>query len=135
MEQQENTYLGNRLEELDDKDMQFVADCLIQQHRHYEVNPIDDSIEIDDNERYNDIIKVYGEHGYGGIDVVDDIVYLGNNTKAINHFAKIVVSKLGKEWNYYYNGENLTIWNTQNLILSDDKEYLIQLENNSQWFL
>lgn len=133
-EKQEQLYLGDRLDKLDEEGMQFVADCFIQQNRNYKVNPIDDSIE-DDFDGYNDMMKVRGFNGYGGIDIVGDTVKLGNNSKAINHFGEIVVSKLGSEWSYYYNGENLTIWNTQRLVLSEDKESLIEIENGSTWSL
>lgn len=133
-EKQEQLYLGDRLDKLDEEGMQFVADYFIQQNRNYKVNPIDDSIE-DDFDGYNDMMKVRGFNGYGGIDIVGDTVKLGNNSKVINHFGEIVVSKLGSEWSYYYNGENLTIWNTQRLVLSEDKESLIEIENGSTWSL
>lgn len=133
-EKQEQLYLGDRLDKLDEEGMQFVADCFIQQNRNYKVNPIDNSIE-DDFDGYNDMMKVRGFNGYGGIDIVGDTIKLGNNSKVINHFGEIVVSKLGSEWSYYYNGENLTIWNTQHLVLSEDKESLIEIENDSTWSL
>ena len=133
-EKQEQLYLGDRLDKLDEEGMQFVADCFIQQNRNYKVNPIDDSIE-DDFDGYNDMMKVRGFNGYGGIDIVGDTVKLGNNSKVINHFGEIVVSKLGSEWSYFYNGENLTIWNTQHLVLSEDKESLIEIENGNTWSL
>jgi hypothetical protein len=133
-EKQEQLYLGDRLDKLDEEGMQFVADCFIQQNRNYKVNPIDNSIE-DDFDGYNDMMKVRGFNGYGGIDIVGDTIKLGNNSKVINHFGEIVVSKLGSEWSYYYNGENLTIWNTQHLVLSEDKESLIEIENGNTWSL
>ena len=133
-EKQEQLYLGDRLDKLDEEGMQFVADYFVQQNRNYKVNPIDNSIE-DDFDGYNDMMKVRGFNGYGGIDIVGDTVKLGNNSKVINHFGEIVVSKLGSEWSYYYNGENLTIWNTQRLVLSEDKESLIEIENGSTWSL
>ena len=133
-EKQEQLYLGDRLDKLDEEGMQFVADCFIQQNRNYKVNPIDNSIE-DDFDGYNDMMKVRGFNGYGGIDIVGDTIKLGNNSKVINHFGEIVVSKLGSEWSYYYNGENLTTWNTQHLVLSEDKESLIEIENENTWSL
>lgn len=133
-EKQEQLYLGDRLDKLDEEGMQFVADCFIQQNRNYKVNPIDNSIE-DDFDGYDDMMKVRGFNGYGGIDIVGDTIKLGNNSKVINHFGEIVVSKLGSEWSYYYNGENLTIWNTQHLVLSEDKESLIEIENGNTWSL
>ena len=133
-EKQEQLYLGDRLDKLDEEGMQFVADCFIQQNRNYKVNPIDNSIE-DDFDGYNDMMKVRGFNGYGGIDIVGDTIKLGNNSKVINHFGEIVVSKLGSEWSYFYNGENLTIWNTQHLVLSEDKESLIEIENGNTWSL
>lgn len=133
-EKQEQLYQWDRLDNLNEEDLQFVADCFIQQNRNYVINPIDDSIE-DDFDGYNDIMKVYGFNGYGGIEVGFEVTKLGNNSKVINHFGEIVVSKLGNEWNYYYNGENLTIWNTQHLVLSEDKESLIEIENGNTWSL
>lgn len=133
-EKQEQLYLGDRLDKLDEEGMQFVADYFVQQNRNYKVNPIDNSIE-DDFDGYNDMMKVRGFNGYGGIDIVGDTIKLGNNSKVINHFGEIVVSKLGSEWSYFYNGENLTIWNTQHLVLSEDKESLIEIENGNMWSL
>ena len=133
-EKQEQLYLGDRLDKLDEEGMQFVADYFVQQNRNYKVNPIDNSIE-DDFDGYNDMMKVRGFNGYGGIDIVGDTIKLGNNSKVINHFGEIVVSKLGSEWSYFYNGENLTIWNTQHLVLSEDKESLIEIENGNTWSL
>ena len=131
---EEDIFDVDRLEELDDEGMQYLADYFIQQNEDYDF----DSLNLDPI-GYSDIMKVHGFNGLGGIELGVDIwshlVKLGNDYKAINRFGEIVVSKLGKEWNYYYNGENLTIWNTQHLALSEDKESLIELENGSTWSL
>lgn len=129
---EEDIFEVDRLEELDDEGMQYLADYFIQHNIDYDL----DSLNLDPI-GYSDVMKVHGFDGLGGIELGVDmwshLVKLGKDYKAINRFGEIVVSKLGKDWDYFYNGENLTIWNTQHLVLSEDKESLIELDGGSKW--